>query len=316
MKNVIHDLRGKHRRRAGFTLIQIFLVIALFGVMAALLFPVLGRTRASAQRQQCDVKLKSIALALDAFKQERSAYPLALENLQNDGFLNDPEALHCPRDPRPTGSYNDYYTVRAPRDAGELPVVTCPFHEDFGGGNQARLGRFTTQFATRPATLTAGNAVSVRHPGKATSLAGFAGMALRGGDQIITSSSGTATITFADNSKAVLQGDTQMTVLQSFVDGQSSAPLYTLVRQITGDATYTINHGSRFDVATPAATAGARGTKFRIKVDPDKPAAEATDLFVYDGKVVFTDRKKSGLAPLEKWVNGLDVGGLLNWIFG
>ena len=315
MKNDRNAIFSARDARGGFTLVQILLVIALFGVLAAFLFPVLGRAKASAQRQKCDVKLKSIALALDAWKQERSTYPDKLEDLQVDGFLNDPESLHCPRDPRPNGSYNDYYTVRAPRDAGELPVVTCPFHEDFGGGNQARLGRFTTQFATRPATLTSGNGVRVFHPGKTTGIDGFAGMALRGGDLIEMRASGRATITFADTSTAVLQGGSKMTVLQSFVDGQSSAPLYTLVRQIRGDVTYTVNHGSRFDVATPAATAGARGTKFQIIVDDSEPANH-TKLYVFDGKVVFTDRKKTGLVPNGEWVGVLDIGGLLGWLFG
>ncbi len=307
--------QGRHSRRFAFTLLQLVLVVALIGVLASLLLPVFSRASASAQRQSCDVKLKSIALALDAFKSEHGSYPANLELLRSDGYLTDPDALRCPGDHRQNASYSDFYTIRAPHDAGDAPVLVCPFHEEASsGGNQARLGRFTTQFATKPATLTSGNAVKVARQDKV--LVGYAGMPLHGGDELSTGAFGTALITFADSSSARLSGGTRITVLQSFVDGHSGAPLYTLLRQWRGDATYTVNHGSRFDVATPAATAGARGTQFRIKVSGERP--EDTQLYVIEGKVVLSTLGKSGLAPVGTWISATvaDVSKLLNWLFG
>ncbi|PQV62566.1 FecR family protein [Abditibacterium utsteinense] len=309
------NARGAHSRRFAFTLIQMMLVLGLIGILSALLIPAFSRATASAQRQNCDVKLKSIVLALDAFKTERGTYPANLELLHSEGYLKDPDALRCPSDRRRNASYNDFYTVRASRDAGDSPVLVCPFHEEAsGGGNQARLGRFTTQFATKPAVLTAGNAVKIERQDKI--LVGYAGMPLRGGDEILTGASGTALVTFADSSSARLSSGTRISVLQSFVDGHSAAPLYTLIRQWGGDATYTVNHGSRFDVATPAATAGARGTQFRIKVSGNRP--EDTQLYVIEGKVVLSTTLKSGLAPVGSWVSATvtDVSKLLNWLFG
>jgi competence protein ComGC len=318
MKNILNSAFTFRFRRGGFTVVQLLLVLGLIGILGALTFPVFTRARASAARQGCDVKLKGIALALDAFKQERGAYPKTLQELTTEGFLKDPNALRCPSDPRGEGTYNDFYAVRAPRDSGELPVVCCPFHEEFGNaGNQARLGRFTTQFATQPATLSGSNGVQILHPGQEEAIAGFQGMELHGGDQIITRAQGAAEITFADGSTVTLGKDSKVTVLQSFIDGQKGARLYTIVRQLAGDATYTVHHGSRFDVATPAATAGARGTKFRILVKGPNP--DQTNLMVMEGKVVFTDHKTSGLVPPEKlntWLNVLDVGGLLSWLLG
>lgn len=307
MKNSLHSRSSSLRQ--GFTLVQLVLVVALMGLLSALLFPALGRARANADRQKCDVKLKSIALALDAFKQERAQYPAALDELRSNGFLSNAEALRCPRDPRQDGSYGDGYSIRAPGDSGDSPIVCCPFHEETGnGGNQARVGRFTTQFATRPATLTGANAVQVLRPGKTEPISGYAGMELHGGDKITTTASGTALVTFADGSSARLSGGANITVLQSFIDGHSSAPLYTLIRQAAGEAVYTVHHGSRFDVSTPAATAGARGTQFRVTVNGNR--LEDTQLYVIEGRVVFTTLQKTGLAPVGQLLSGLDVGGL------
>lgn len=303
------------RRRTAFTLLQLAVVLGVISVLTALLLPSFSRANANAQRQNCDVKLKSIALALDAFKSERGAYPANLSQLGREGYLTDPEALHCARDPRSAGSYNDGYVLRSPADAGEIPVVTCPFHEDLGLGNQARLGRFTTQFATRPAALTSGNAVQIERAGETKALIGYAGMPLRGGDTLSVAGAGTALVTFADGSTARLRGGARVSVLQSFIDGHSGAPLYTLLRQTLGDATYTVHHGSRFDVATPAATAGARGTQFQIQVTGNRP--EDTRLRVIEGKVVFSTLARSGIAPIGNWVSATlaDVTNLLGGLF-
>jgi hypothetical protein len=59
--------------------------------------------------------------------------------------------------------------------------------------------------------------------------------------------------------------------------GAVEAPLYTLIRQSVGiNVKYTVTHGSKFDVTTPTATAGALGTMFYVSILPD-PARTATD---------------------------------------
>ena len=303
----------RYAARRGFTLVQILIVLGIIGLLSAVLFPVFNRSRATARRAQCDVKLKSISLALDAFRQENGRYPSVLSDLSSKGYLQDPEALHCPADPRENGSYADFYIIRAPNDPGDLPVVTCPFHEDLNAGAQAHLGRFTTQFATKPATLTAGNGVQIQTPGK-NALDGYAGQQLRGGDRITTGAMGRATITFADGSVAELDGNADVTLLQSYLDGQHFSPLYTVLRQVRGAATYTVNHGSRFDVTTPAATAGARGTQFKVTVNGN--TLEDTQLEVIEGKVFFTSPKKTGAAPEGSTLDGGLIGGLLRFLFG
>ena len=308
-------LISSRSRRRGFTLVQLLFVLIVISALAAIILPVLHRTQANARRLQCDVKLKAIALALDAFRQENHAFPASLDELVTKGYLTQADALRCPADPRPNGSYAEYYVVRANSDAENLPIVVCPLHEEeTGQGDQARIGRFTTQFATKPASLASANNVSVHRPGSTLAVPGYAGMPLRGGDRIQVGGFGTAFLTFADGSTAQLTGGSDVTVLQSYVDGQYSGVLYTLVKELSGDVTYTVHHGSRFDVVTPVATAGARGTQFRVKVTGNTLAD--TNLYVYNGQVVYTSQGKSGLATLGTWLSGIDIGGLLHSLLG
>ena len=254
----------RKRRDSGFTLVEILLVLMVVAILAALILPVLSAGRERGRNAQCNLHLSALAIALDAYRQENGHYPAALAELTSDNYIHNSDILHCPSDPNPSGSYGDYYIVRGPHDSGDLPVLVCPFHEGQGNeGNQAFLGRYTSQFITAPASLSGVNAAQVQHPG-GTLVTAYSGMQLHGGDCVITSSSGGATIQFADGSNAILAGGSNVSVLQSFLDGTTRAPLYTLLHQALGDVKYSVNHGSKFDVSTPAATAGALGTSFEI----------------------------------------------------
>jgi len=106
----------------------------------------------------------------------------------------------------------------------------------------------------------------------------------------------------ADGSTATLRGGTTATVLQSFLSGgATNAPLYTLIRQGVGEAIYKVHSGSKFDVVTPTATSGARGTEFKITV---KNNGE-TELYVIEGKVAFSTLRETVIAPLQQVISGL-----------
>jgi competence protein ComGC len=279
------------RRRSGFTIVQLLVVLSMLSVLAALGWRTVNSGRAAAQRVQCDIRLKAIALALDAYRQANGRYPAMLQGLREDGYLRETDALHCAADPRPEGSYAEYYAVRGPRESSELPCVLCPFHEASGRGAQVRLGRYTTQYKAFTAVLSGGNDVSVQSPGQ-KAMAGTVGMTLHGGDIIRTGNLGAATIVFSDGSTAQLRRGSQVTVLQSFLDGHTQAPLYTVVSQQVGRVLYTVHHGSKFDVVTPTATAGAHGTQFLVDLRAATPSVT-----VYEGKVSLSTSLRAGLIP-------------------
>ena len=297
--------RNSHPKahRHAFTLIQLLVVLMVLGALVSLLLGTVSRARARTHSAICDHNMKAIALALDAYRQETGAYPANLNQLVTAKYISDASLLHCPDDPRPNGSYAEYYAMRAPHDDASLPILTCPFHEKQSQGAQAFLGRYTTRYTTAPAILVGANAVTIQHPDNNGPLAAAAGIELHGGDRLTTGNLGSATIQFQDGSTASLQGGCDVTVLQSFVDGQNTGPLYSLIKQVLGTVNYQVHHGSKFDVVTPTATAGARGTQFQIRVD----ANGRTNLLVTDGTVTLTTPQRTGVAPNNQWITDLNI---------
>ncbi len=291
-----------------FTLVEVVIAVAIISMVAALSMGYIGRMRAQARHASCDTKLKNVALALDAFRQENHRYPTRLSELVTRKYLQSASALRCPEETRADGSYQDGYVLRAPREAtamGEVPLVLCPHHEQINGGSQAYNARYTRQFTTSPATLSGANATFVTHPDGSEELQAIQGMELHGGDRVRTQ--GGAVITFADGTVCNLKPGSDLTVLQSFLEGNGSAPLYSLVRQNLGEVWYHVHHGSKFDVSTPTATVGARGTEFWINVVNN---GDATVHLLSNSKLYVSTTRDTGRAIQGQ--NATILGGVLD----
>ena len=71
------SLGVSHARVKAFTLVEILVVIAIIGMLAALLFPAFSRARASGRRTTCASNLKQLSAAFTLYAQDYRAYPYA-----------------------------------------------------------------------------------------------------------------------------------------------------------------------------------------------------------------------------------------------
>lgn len=62
--------RNAGRSKAGFTLIELLIVVAILGILAAILFPVFARVRENARRSTCASNLKQIGLGIAQYAQD------------------------------------------------------------------------------------------------------------------------------------------------------------------------------------------------------------------------------------------------------
>jgi len=79
-RNPKPETRNRH---AGFTLIELLLVIAILGILAAIIVPKFGGRTAQAQEAAAKSDIATISTQLDAYEVDNGSYPRGKSGLDN-----------------------------------------------------------------------------------------------------------------------------------------------------------------------------------------------------------------------------------------
>lgn len=74
-------MKENNRKKAGFTLIEVLLVVAIIGILAAIALPRLSGRMEGSQISAAKSALSSIGSALDLYELDNGKYPSSLQDL-------------------------------------------------------------------------------------------------------------------------------------------------------------------------------------------------------------------------------------------
>jgi general secretion pathway protein G len=130
---------ARHRRQAGFTLLELLIVVIILGLLAALVGPRLFGTLGKAKRQIAKTQIELLSGALDQFRLDVGRYPTTDEGLE--ALLAPPEGMErwngpylekgVPKDP-----WGRPYVYKSPGEHGEYDIISLGLDGEPGGSGE------------------------------------------------------------------------------------------------------------------------------------------------------------------------------------
>jgi type IV pilus assembly protein PilA len=87
-------MRWHCREDAGFTLVELMVVVLIIGILVAIAIPVFGAARTNAARRSCQANQRIADGAARTYQAEYGELPAALDLMVDGGYIK--RALQCP----------------------------------------------------------------------------------------------------------------------------------------------------------------------------------------------------------------------------
>lgn len=137
-----HRSRAPRRGQAGFTLLELLVVLAVLGLLAAIVGPQVLRYLSSSKTQTAQVQSKNIAAALNLFKLDAGRFPTQQEGLPSlvkaPATMPDWNGPYLPDQSALTDPWGRPYLMRSPGEHGEIDVYSLGSDGAPGGSGEAR----------------------------------------------------------------------------------------------------------------------------------------------------------------------------------
>ncbi|MGB9154829.1 MAG: type II secretion system major pseudopilin GspG [Alphaproteobacteria bacterium] len=134
----IRKLRGRQKlSRSGFTLVELLVVLAILGLLAAIATPQVMKHLGHAKVQTTQMEIKNIGAALDLFRIDIGRYPKQEEGLQ--ALITQPDGLTSWQGPYldKKASLNDAwgtpYVYHIPGQHGDYDLISYGADKTEGG---------------------------------------------------------------------------------------------------------------------------------------------------------------------------------------
>jgi general secretion pathway protein G len=137
--------RGMYKvanNQRGFTLLELLVVLAILGLMAAIVGPQVIKYLGSSKTQTAAVQVKNIAGSLELFRLDAGRYPTAEEGL--GALMKAPPSVpvwtgpYLPQANALIDPWGNPYQFKAPGDHGEVDVFSLGSDKALGGTGEAK----------------------------------------------------------------------------------------------------------------------------------------------------------------------------------